>query len=75
MESVDRCELWFVTGSQRLYGDDVLKQVAQDAETVIKKLIAKTGQNCAGLVYWMHMFSPATMWITRLSMLRKPMAW
>ncbi|MEJ2662432.1 MAG: L-arabinose isomerase [Spirochaetia bacterium] len=25
------CEIWFVTGSQHLYGDEVLKQVAADA--------------------------------------------
>ena len=35
-------ELWFVTGSQHLYGEDVLTQVAQDTEALVKGLAEKT---------------------------------
>jgi L-arabinose isomerase len=31
-------EVWFVTGSQHLYGPDTLKQVAADSETIAKAL-------------------------------------
>jgi L-arabinose isomerase len=27
-------EIWFVTGSQHLYGDEVLKQVAADSQAI-----------------------------------------
>lgn len=94
-------ELWFVTGSQHLYGEDVLAQVNRDAEVVIQGLAAEANlpvkivpqpvmtdadairtlcyranatAECAGLVCWMHTFSPAKMWIGGLSKLRKPLA-
>ena len=31
-------ELWFLTGSQNLYGPETLKQVAADAESVVRGL-------------------------------------
>ncbi len=92
-------ELWFVTGSQHLYGEEVLKQVAKNAETIARALdqaediplrvVAKpvlstpeairnllreadADRTCAGLVLWMHTFSPAKMWIGGLSVLNKP---
>ena len=37
-------------------------------------LEADRTQECAGLVLWMHTFSPAKMWIGGLSRLRKPFA-
>jgi L-arabinose isomerase len=33
-------EVWFVTGSQNLYGEDVLRQVAQDAKEIAQALSA-----------------------------------
>lgn len=33
---------------------------------------ANTNKNCAGLIGWMHTFSPAKMWIKGLSKLNKP---
>ncbi|HNR40980.1 MAG TPA: L-arabinose isomerase [Bacteroidales bacterium] len=93
-------ELWFVTGSQSLYGEETLKQVAEDSRTIaaaldnnhlmparivfkpvlttsdaITKLCleANSDQLCAGIITWMHTFSPAKMWIAGLSRLHKPM--
>jgi L-arabinose isomerase len=37
-------------------------------------LEANADPRCAGLVLWMHTFSPAKMWIGGLSLLRKPLA-
>lgn len=92
-------EIWFVTGSQHLYGPKVLEQVAQDSAqiaagltaaeaisaTVVGKGVVKSPEeildvcqqansdkNCAGLILWMHTFSPAKMWIGGLKALDKP---
>jgi len=37
-------EVWFLTGSQSLYGDDVLRQVAEQSEEVVRQL------NAAGVI-------------------------
>jgi L-arabinose isomerase len=93
-------DLWFVTGSQHLYGPETLEQVARDsraivdglnataivpypivwkptvktAEEISAVLEAATGEaRCAGVVTWMHTFSPAKMWIRGLSVLKKPL--
>ena len=93
-------EIWFVTGSQYLYGPKTLEQVARDSQAIVaglnaaKKriplqvaftpvvkspeevralaLLANNTENCAGLVLWMHTFSPSKMWIGGLNVLRKP---
>ncbi len=92
-------EIWFVTGSQHLYGPETLKQVAENSQQIakalndspripvkvvfkpvltdaaaIRKLCLEAGSDptCAGLILWMHTFSPAKMWIGGLSNLRKP---
>lgn len=92
-------EIWFVTGSQHLYGPETLKQVEANALEVAQSLdaasaipvtvvpkgvmkdpaeiralcqAANADPNCAGLVLWMHTFSPAKMWIGGLTQLRKP---
>ena len=41
----------------------------------IRKVIqeANVAPACAGIITWMHTFSPAKMWITGLSMLQKPL--
>jgi L-arabinose isomerase len=92
-------EVWFVTGSQHLYGEAALRKVAQHSQemaqwlthsgklpvkVVFKPVVttpdaitglcreANTATNCVGLIAWMHTFSPAKMWITGLSLLRKP---
>lgn len=90
-------EIWFVTGSQHLYGPETLRQVAAHsreiaeslAEALPVRVVAKdvmtdpaairtlcreadADPNCAGVILWMHTFSPAKMWINGLKGLRKP---
>ncbi len=99
MVSAPVSEVWFVTGSQHLYGPGPLKQVAAHSAEIaaalsgssripypiiykalvttpdeITKLCEDANQapNCAGLVLWMHTFSPSKMWIRGLNLLRKP---
>ena len=97
--TVFKQQVWFVTGSQHLYGPKVLEQVAKDSEAMVKGLNASgnismevvckptvkgpeeihavcqeanNDANCAGLILWMHTFSPAKMWIKGLGELNKP---
>ncbi len=92
-------QIWFVCGSQHLYGPGPLQQVAANAQQVAAGLAASkkiplkivykallttpdeitklcqeadADTNCAGLILWMHTFSPAKMWIRGLSALKKP---
>jgi L-arabinose isomerase len=92
-------EIWFITGSQHLYGPETLKQVAVNSQKIVGALnaskrmplklvfkpVLKTpdeirqlcldanhASNCAGLVLWMHTFSPSKMWIGGLTQLAKP---
>ncbi len=100
-------EVWFVTGSQHLYGEAALRQVAENSRCVVEGLnasgapgtpgrlpvrvifkpVVTTPQSilevcreanaaaqCAGLILWMHTFSPAKMWIAGLTALQKPFA-
>ncbi len=93
-------EIWFVTGSQHLYGDETLRQVAMHSQAMVDELNAKSGFTaklvwkptvksseeiyntmieananplCAGVITWMHTFSPAKMWIAGLKILSKPL--
>ena len=43
-------EIWFLTGSQHLYGSETLKQVAQDA-TEIAKYLDGSGKLAARVVW------------------------
>jgi L-arabinose isomerase len=94
-------EIWFVTGSQHLYGPEAIKQVTANSQQIAQALNASprlplkivfkpvltrpeeirslcleanNTANCAGLICWMHTFSPAKMWIGGLSVLQKPLA-
>ncbi len=87
--------IWFVVGSQGLYGPEALQQVKANSEEVVANLDlclevvlkpvmtdsaairelcleANRDPNCAGLILWMHTFSPAKMWIAGLAQLTKP---
>ena len=93
-------ELWFVTGSQHLYGPETLEQVARNSRAIVDGLNAtgvipypvvwkptvKTADEvsaaleaatadprCAGVLTWMHTFSPAKMWIRGLRVLGRPL--
>ncbi len=93
-------KFWFCTGSQDLYGDEVLEHVAAHSKEMVEELNrsgalpyevvwkpvlitselirrtfneANTDESCAGVITWMHTFSPAKSWILGLSELRKPL--
>lgn len=99
MNAYPQLSLWFVVGSQHLYGPRTLQQVAEHAEQIVAGLnasgtlpaqlvlqptvtdpegilaLCRAANNdpcCAGLVTWMHTFSPARMWIAGLTALQKP---
>ncbi len=99
MQNLATPQIWFVCGSQHLYGPGPLKQVAANAravagaladsnklplQTVFKALLttpdeiaqlcldANSDPKCAGLILWMHTFSPSKMWIRGLTTLKKP---
>jgi L-arabinose isomerase len=42
MTDLKTLEVWFVTGSQHLYGDETLKQVAANSQQIVKELNAST---------------------------------
>ena len=92
-------EIWFVTGSQHLYGEATLKKVEENSIHIVKSLNdskklplsiefktvvttpqkvfniiseANTSSRCIGLIFWMHTFSPAKMWINGLNIIQKP---
>lgn len=98
MIDISKYEFWFLTGSQNLYGKDVLDKVKEHSKKIAAafnesrlpcKIICKeplTGtdeivkilneanlnNNCAGIICWMHTFSPAKIWIRGLNSLNKP---
>ncbi|MDR1218342.1 MAG: L-arabinose isomerase [Treponema sp.] len=57
-----------------LPGTLILKPVAA-TPSVIRKLFADANMaaNCAGVITWMHTFSPSKMWIQGLAVNRKPL--
>jgi len=94
-------ELWFLTGSQHLYGEETLAKVARNSREIAEFLdraeplparvvwkpvltgpdaieqvcvAANAAPQCAGVITWMHTFSPAKMWIAGLTRLQKPLA-
>ncbi|GAA1941847.1 L-arabinose isomerase [Kitasatospora viridis] len=98
--STEGPEIWFLTGSQEMYGEETLRQVAEQSwqiaaalgksselpvklvwqpvltgDAAIRRICLEADANdrCIGLITWMHTFSPAKMWITGLSGLRKPL--
>jgi L-arabinose isomerase len=99
VKNLDTAEIWYVTGSQHLYGEAVLKKVAAHSRKIVEELNgtkrlplkivfkpvlttpdairqlcleANHAPKCAGLILWMHTFSPSKMWINGLSALKKP---
>ncbi|CUH91679.1 L-arabinose isomerase [Herbinix luporum] len=91
---------WFATGSQDLYGDECLANVAEHSKIMVEKMNesgllpfklqwkptlldsvsirklfneANEDQECAGVITWMHTFSPAKSWILGLQEYRKPL--
>ena len=93
-------KFWFCTGSQDLYGDEVLRHVADHSKEIVEELNksgilpfevvwkpvlitnqlirqtfneANADETCAGVITWMHTFSPAKSWILGLQEYRKPL--
>lgn len=93
-------KFWFATGSQDLYGDECLREVAEHSKKIVEGLNASgflpfevvlkptlidsasirkcfneanADEYCAGVITWMHTFSPAKMWILGLQEYRKPL--
>ena len=100
MQNTNDYEFWFVAGSQHLYGEEQLKNVARDAEDIVKQLNASGKlpypivfkgvmttadsitdfmkevnyqDKVAGVMAWMHTFSPAKNWIRGEVLLQKPL--
>lgn len=92
--------IWFLTGSQHLYGQDAIKKVQANSEQIVQRMnesgsvqqriefkgVMKTSDEirktllqangddtCAGVITWMHTFSPGKMWIAGLKQIRKPL--
>ncbi len=93
-------KFWFCTGSQDLYGDECLRNVAAHSKQIVDELNksgklpfevvwkptlitnalirqtfneANNDETCAGVITWMHTFSPAKSWILGLQEYRKPL--
>ncbi|MBQ6408970.1 MAG: L-arabinose isomerase [Butyrivibrio sp.] len=100
MKQTKNYKIWFATGSQDLYGDECLRNVAEHSKKIVESLnasgklpfeivwkptlidqasIRKTfneannDPECAGVITWMHTFSPAKMWIIGLQEYKKPL--
>ncbi|XOQ14499.1 MAG: L-arabinose isomerase [Shouchella clausii] len=98
MHKQGKYQFWFITGSQPLYGQEALDEVAAHSKVMVERLKEKLPEelvlkpvassperilelfraangdnNCAGIITWMHTFSPAKMWIAGLNELNKPM--
>ncbi|HEX4791127.1 MAG TPA: L-arabinose isomerase [Actinospica sp.] len=92
-------QVWFLTGSQAMYGEETLRQVAEQSRRIAAALgaaglpvevlwrpvltepdsirraclDANADDTVAGVIAWMHTFSPAKMWIAGLDALAKPL--
>ncbi|PAD65914.1 hypothetical protein CHH83_26835, partial [Bacillus sp. 7586-K] len=52
----------------------VFKTVLKEADSIRRLCLeANADEKCAGIITWMHTFSPAKMWIAGLTALQKPM--
>lgn len=93
-------KFWLATGSQDLYGEECLRDVAEHSRIIVERLNAcgrlpfevvlkpvlidntsirslfnqaNGDEECAGVITWMHTFSPAKSWILGLQEYRKPL--
>ena len=78
MKTGKNYKFWFATGSQDLYGDECLRKVAEHSRKMVDALnasglLANADEECAGVITWMHTFSPAKSWILGLQEYRKPL--
>src|SRR5581483_1357482 len=62
-----------LTASRRVPLDVVFKPVLKSADEIRAVCLeANHAPRCAGVILWMHTFSPAKMWIGGLASLRQP---
>jgi len=55
-------------------GKIVFKPIVTTPDEIVKVFEeANHSENCAGIITWMHTFSPSKMWIAGFSILRKPL--
>ena len=100
MLEVPQYEFWFAVGSQHLYGEETLREVADDAQKIVaglnengnlpypivfKEVLTTADEitkfmkevnyqdKVAGVITWMHTFSPAKNWIRGTKLLQKPL--
>ena len=98
MSELKKFDIWFLTGSQHLYGETTLAQVDEHSKEMAASLdavlpcrlvwkpvltgsdailetvrAANADPSCAGVITWMHTFSPSKMWIAGLLELRRPL--
>ncbi|MCC3373338.1 L-arabinose isomerase [Cohnella sp. REN36] len=60
--------------SEALPYPTLFKPVVTTSDEIRKVIMAaQADETCAGIITWMHTFSPAKMWISGLSELRKPL--
>ena len=63
-----------IDASGRLPLEFVFKALLTTPEEITKALFeANSSESCAGIVLWMHTFSPAKMWVRGLTGLHKPL--
>jgi L-arabinose isomerase len=63
-----------LNASGRLPWEIEFKTVVLDSGSIRKVMeLASIDESCAGVITWMHTFSPAKMWITGLKALRRPL--
>ena len=56
-----------------IVGEIVFKGAVLDSQSIEDVILAANADsNCAGIIAWMHTFSPSKMWIKGLSKLQKP---
>jgi len=68
-----RCVVEGINASGRVPARVVFKPIVTTPESILEVCReANAAANCAGLILWMHTFSPAKMWIAGLTALQKP---
>lgn len=74
VEDNSRIIVDFLNKSGSLQSNIIFKTVATTSVQIRNVLNeANTSENCAGIITWMHTFSPAKIWIHGLCDLRKPL--
>lgn len=71
----EHCEIMTraLNDDEAIVGNIVFKGCVLDSQSIEETILAANNDpNCAGIIAWMHTFSPSKMWIRGLSRLQKP---